>query len=72
MCDPVDILSYITWKLSGLPHHRVIGAGTNLDTARFKQLVSAKFGINIQLVNMWVLGEHGDSSGMLDLNNIIF
>uniref|UniRef100_A0A069DS47 L-lactate dehydrogenase n=1 Tax=Panstrongylus megistus TaxID=65343 RepID=A0A069DS47_9HEMI len=60
--NPVDILSYVTWKLSGLPHHRVIGSGTNLDTARFKQLISLKFGINIQSVDMWILGEHGDSS----------
>lgn len=38
--NPVDILTYVTWKLSGLPKHRVIGSGCNLDSARFRYLMA--------------------------------
>lgn len=38
----MDILTYVAWKISGLPHERVIGSGTNLDTARFHFLISEK------------------------------
>ncbi|NXY85742.1 LDHB dehydrogenase, partial [Alcedo cyanopectus] len=44
--NPVDILTYVTWKLSGLPKHRVIGSGCNLDTARFRYLMSERLGIH--------------------------
>uniref|UniRef100_A0A674GWY7 Lactate dehydrogenase B n=1 Tax=Taeniopygia guttata TaxID=59729 RepID=A0A674GWY7_TAEGU len=47
--NPVDILTYITWKLSGLPKNRVIGSGCNLDTARFRYLMSERLGISKQL-----------------------
>ncbi|XP_008310800.1 L-lactate dehydrogenase B-A chain [Cynoglossus semilaevis] len=60
--NPVDILTYVTWKLSGLPKHRVIGSGTNLDSARFRFLVAEKLGINASSVHGWILGEHGDTS----------
>lgn len=59
----VDILTYVTWKLSGLPKHRVIGSGCNLDTARFRYLMSEKLGIHPSSCHGWILGEHGDSSG---------
>lgn len=59
----MDILTYVTWKLSGLPKHRVIGSGTNLDSARFRFLVAEKLGINASSVHGWILGEHGDTSG---------
>ncbi|XP_043943739.1 L-lactate dehydrogenase B chain isoform X2 [Protopterus annectens] len=60
--NPVDILTYITWKLSGFPKHRVIGSGCNLDTARFRLYLSEKLGISPSSCHGWVLGEHGDSS----------
>ncbi|KAF4802503.1 Glycogen [starch] synthase, liver [Turdus rufiventris] len=60
--NPVDILTYVTWKLSGLPKHRVIGSGCNLDTARFRYLMSEKLGIHPSSCHGWILGEHGDSS----------
>lgn len=63
VCHAVDILTYVTWKLSGLPKHRVIGSGTNLDSARFRFLVAEKLGINPSSVHGWILGEHGDTSG---------
>lgn len=59
----VDVLTYVTWKLSGLPKHRVIGSGTNLDSARFRYLMAERLGIHPSSFNGWILGEHGDSSG---------
>ncbi|XP_072291473.1 L-lactate dehydrogenase B-B chain [Eucyclogobius newberryi] len=60
--NPVDVLTYVTWKLSGLPKHRVIGSGTNLDSARFRYLIADKLGIHPSSFNGWILGEHGDTS----------
>uniref|UniRef100_A0A8C5M4L2 L-lactate dehydrogenase n=1 Tax=Leptobrachium leishanense TaxID=445787 RepID=A0A8C5M4L2_9ANUR len=60
--NPVDILTYVTWKLSGLPQNRIIGSGTNLDSARFRYLISERLGIHPSSCHGYVLGEHGDSS----------
>lgn len=60
--NPVDVLTYVTWKLSGLPKHRVFGSGTNLDSARFRYLMAERLGIHASSFNGWVLGEHGDTS----------
>jgi len=60
--NPVDVLTYVTWKLSGLPANRIIGSGTNLDSARFRYYVGQKLGIATNSCHGWVLGEHGDSS----------
>ncbi|KTF71911.1 hypothetical protein cypCar_00048947, partial [Cyprinus carpio] len=60
--NPVDILTYVAWKLSGLPRNRVIGSGTNLDSARFRHLMGEKLGIHPSSCHGWVIGEHGDSS----------
>ncbi|XP_004586681.2 L-lactate dehydrogenase A-like 6B [Ochotona princeps] len=60
--NPVDILTYVAWKLSALPHSHVIGSGCNLDTARFRFLIGQKLGIHSESCHGWVLGEHGDSS----------
>ncbi|XP_009944597.1 PREDICTED: L-lactate dehydrogenase B chain isoform X2 [Leptosomus discolor] len=62
VADKVDILTYVTWKLSGLPKHRVIGSGCNLDTARFRFLMAERLGIHPTSCHGWILGEHGDSS----------
>lgn len=62
--NPVDILTYVAWKLSGLPIHKVIGSGTNLDTSRFKFLISEKLNIAPSSCHGWIIGEHGDNSGM--------
>ncbi|XP_016018379.1 L-lactate dehydrogenase A-like 6B isoform X1 [Rousettus aegyptiacus] len=60
--NPVDILTYIAWKLSEFPQSRVIGSGCNLDTARFRFLIGQKLGIHSESCHGWILGEHGDSS----------
>ncbi|EEB19627.1 L-lactate dehydrogenase, putative [Pediculus humanus corporis] len=60
--NPVDILTFVAWKLSGLPQHRVIGSGTNLDTSRFRVLLSERLGISPTSCHGWIVGEHGDTS----------
>ena len=62
----VDILTFVAWKISGLPRERVIGSGTNLDTARFHFLISEKLNIAPSNVHGWIIGEHGDASGTHD------
>ncbi len=59
--NPVDVLSYATWKLSGLSPERVIGSGTVLDTARFRSLISTRFNLDARNVHAYIIGEHGDS-----------
>lgn len=59
--NPVDILTHITYKLSGLPKHRVIGSGTVLDTSRLKYLISRHTGIDARYCHTYIIGEHGDS-----------
>ena len=59
--NPVDVLSYVSWKLSGLPAERVIGSGTILDTARFRYLLSQHFNVDARSVHGFIVGEHGDS-----------
>ncbi|CAJ0587220.1 unnamed protein product, partial [Mesorhabditis spiculigera] len=60
--NPVDVLSYVAWKLSGLPRERVWGSGTNLDSGRFRFLLSERLNIAPASCNGWIIGEHGDSS----------
>jgi L-lactate dehydrogenase len=60
--NPVDVLAYFAKKFSGFPSHRVIGTGTMLDTARFKDYLAKCFGVNAHNVHAYILGEHGDSS----------
>ncbi len=60
--NPVDILTYVTWKLSGLPANRIIGSGTNLDSARFRHFIGEKLDIAAPSCHGWIIGEHGDSS----------
>ncbi|MGD6832273.1 L-lactate dehydrogenase [Sutcliffiella halmapala] len=59
--NPVDILTYATWKFSGLPKERVIGSGTILDTARFRFLLGDYFQIDARNVHAYIIGEHGDT-----------
>lgn len=60
--NPVDILTYVAWRLSGLPKNRVIGSGTNLDSSRFRFLMSQRLGVAPTSCHGWIIGEHGDSS----------
>lgn len=59
--NPVDIMTAITTRLSGLPAARVIGSGTILDSARFRSLLSRHLHVSPHSVHAYVLGEHGDS-----------
>lgn len=59
--NPVDILTYATWKFSGLPKERVIGSGTILDTARFRYLLGKYFNVDTRNVHAYIIGEHGDT-----------
>ena len=59
--NPVDILSFATLKISGLPSNRVIGSGTILDTARFRYLLSQYARVDPHSVHAHIIGEHGDS-----------
>ena len=59
--NPVDVLTYAAWRLSGLPARHVIGSGTVLDTARLKYLLGQALGVDSRNVHAAIIGEHGDS-----------
>lgn len=59
--NPVDILTYAVYKLSGLPSHQVIGTGTSLDSARFRQAVANLLDVDVRNVHGYIIGEHGDT-----------
>lgn len=61
VANPVDVLAYVTWKLSDLSWRRVIGTGTVLDTSRFRHVLSENCGIDARNIHAYVIGEHGDS-----------
>ena len=60
--NPVDVLTYVFAKVSGIPENRVIGSGTILDTARLRSRISEYYSVSQKNVHAFVLGEHGDSS----------
>jgi L-lactate dehydrogenase len=59
--NPVDVMTYLVWKLSGLPYSQVIGTGTVLETARLKNLIGQILDMDPRSVDACVMGEHGDS-----------
>lgn len=59
--NPVDVMSYITWKLSALPATSVIGSGTVLDSARFRYLLAQELQLDPRSIHASIIGEHGDS-----------
>jgi len=59
--NPLDIMTYLTWKYSGLPQNKIIGSGTSLDTARLRYMIGDKLNVNPKNVHAYVIGEHGDS-----------
>ncbi len=60
--NPVDVLTYVFHKISGIPRKRIIGSGTILDTARLQAELAREFNISPKNVHAHVYGEHGDSS----------
>ena len=59
--NPVDIITYLVWKESGLPRNQVIGTGTSLDSSRLKTILSELIDVDPRSINGYALGEHGDS-----------
>ena len=59
--NPLDVMTYLTYKYSGLPYNKVFGSGTTLDTARLKYLISERVGVSPKDIHAYVMGEHGDS-----------
>lgn len=59
--NPLDVMTYLTYKYSNLAPNKVLGSGTSLDTSRLRYLVSEKVGVSPKNVHAYVIGEHGDS-----------
>ncbi len=59
--NPVDVITYVTLKLSSLPRNRVLGSGTVLDSSRFRFLIARRLKVAVQNVHAYIAGEHGDS-----------
>ena len=59
--NPVDVLTYAATTFSGLPHQRVIGSGTVLDSSRLRVLLAQHTGVAVQSIHAYIIGEHGDS-----------
>ena len=74
--NPLDIMTYITYKYSKLPSNKVIGSGTSLDSARLRYILGNKLEINPKNIHAYVVGEHGDSefipwnNAMVGLQNL--
>ncbi len=62
VANPVDVLTYVFCKITGVPKNRVIGTGTTLDSIRLRTRLSELYSVNQHQVHAYVLGEHGDSS----------
>jgi malate dehydrogenase len=61
LTNPVDALSYLAYRKSGLPKHRVIGQGGILDSARFQILLAQELGVSVESVHAFMLGGHGET-----------
>ncbi|KYM84495.1 L-lactate dehydrogenase A-like 6A [Atta colombica] len=62
--QPIDVMSYVTWKLSKFPSSRVLGTGTLLDSCRFQDLLSRKLGLARTSINCMSIGAQGDTSAI--------
>lgn len=58
--NPLDVMTYVAWKASGLPAHQVMGMAGVLDSARFQTFIAMELGVSINDINATVLGSHGD------------
>ncbi len=59
--NPMDVLTYLTWRYSGLPPERVIGSGTVLDSARLRFRLSQRLQVHPKNIHAYQVGEHGDT-----------
>ncbi len=78
--NPLDVMTYLTWKYAGIDSNRVIGSGTSLDTARLRYMIAEKLTVNPKNIHAYVMGEHGDSEfipwslakvGLEDINHFL-
>ena len=60
--NPVDIMTYVFTKVSGIPERQIIGSGTSLDTARLRTGISNHYNVAMKNIHAYVFGEHGDTS----------
>lgn len=63
--NPLDVMTYLTYKYSKLPQNKVIGTGTSLDTSRLRYMLGEKLNMNPKNMHAYVIGEHGDSEFVL-------
>ena len=59
--NPLDVMTYLTFKYSGLPSNQVIGTGTTLDSSRLRYMIGEKLNLSPKCIHGYVIGEHGDS-----------
>lgn len=59
--NPLDVMTYVAWKVSGFEKHRVMGMAGVLDAARFRTFIAMELNVSVEDVNAFVLGGHGDS-----------
>ncbi len=59
--NPLDVMTYVAWKVSGFEKHRVMGMAGVLDSARFRSFIATELNVSVEDVNAFVLGGHGDS-----------
>jgi len=60
LTNPLDVMTYLTWKVTGLPSHRIVGQAGILDSARMRAFVAMETGVSVENINCYVLGGHGD------------
>jgi len=61
LTNPMDLINYLMWKYTGFDRRRVIGSGGQLDSSRFRGVLSKRFGVPILDVDAFVIGEHGEN-----------
>ena len=59
--NPLDVMTYVAWKVSGFPSERVFGMAGILDTARYRSFIALELGVSVRDITAMVLGGHGDS-----------
>jgi len=59
--NPLDVMTYVAWKVSGFERHRVVGMAGVLDAARFRTFIAMEMNVSVEDVSAFVLGGHGDS-----------
>ena len=60
LTNPLDVMTYLTWKVTGLPTHRIVGQAGILDSARMRAFVAMETGVSVENIHCYVLGGHGD------------